>query len=860
MATSISKTSVAVGMDASAFKTGAESLKGYFKDIGASAGKLVGVLGLTAFTIGGIKAGIEGSLGKVVAFEKTQAILEAIGTSAGSSKESIANLVSTLSAITGRNDEAGKALGDMARKMMSVGFSAAETDKLVTSFYKTAKSVPGEMGQTVGMLEKMAIQMDEMGFVELGQFKALAELGLPIIDIFAEKISEMRGVVVSTDEVVAQLKLAQQTGGASGITTQEQLQIFAGLGDSKKVQAQAEAVGNTFAGAMGKAKGEISLLFFEIGKAINAFFGGTKTYVSLFQTITAGVKAAREQVELLTLVFANNRQWIEDFKNGIDILVVAFFRGFEVMGQQLVESGNLIADWFGSFVENIPAMENALGGFFSSAASMASNFFSSIGSGFNSAISGIRGIFTDTISGGVGLITGSLSMVGGLFVSIAGGFKSLLNTLTFGLSNAIGGFAVSVMKFTGWLTARFFEAYYNIFKGLAGFVGSGIAYVVTGFASLFGKIVSGLASVIGSVVGPVVKFAGWIGARFAEAYYNIFKGLLNFITMGFSNKVIDSISGIASSMTSAFVGVISSVTSAISGSASAIGGFFTSATKPVEDTTGAIKGMATATDTGTERVSYMQAIFKGFGEYMTDFSNNFQAIFSVWDVLMESFGDGVSNVTNIWEGMYEIIQTIKTAAQVGFLVIYELGVKSVNGVLKVFEDMAAFTTKWIDKFSYGLSSILESIGLVSKGTTDAMLAQDKARGNVGYNLGRFDAVSPSEARQNIQNQAEEERRARIKMYNERKLGLNKDLPTAENPDFARGKGGSGGAQLAAPTLLSAGGAEEYKLIVERNNAKLMDGAKKTNDLLEQANGHLETIAGNRPIAPATTVVPMIPRG
>jgi len=626
MATSISKTSVAVGMDASAFKTGAESLKGYFKDIGASAGKLVGILGLTAFTIGGIKAGIEGSLGKVVAFEKTQAILEAIGKTAGDSKESIAILVNTLSNITGRSDESGKALGDMARKMMSIGFSAAETEKLVTSFYKTAKAVPGEIGQTYSMLEKMALQLDEMGFIEFGQFKALAELGLPIMDIFAQKISEMRGVVVSTEEVVAQLKLAQATGGASGITTQEQLQVFAGLGDSEAIQAQAEAVGNTFAGAMGKAKGEISLMFFEIGKAINAFFGGTKTYVSLFQTITAGVKAAREQVELLTLVFANNRQWIEDFKNGIEILVVAFFRGFEVMGQQLVESKKLIGEWFDTFKNN------------------------------------------DSVS-----------------------------------------------------------------------------------------------------------------RRLDEA---------------------------------------------------------------------------------AAKTNLMTELFKGFGEYMTDFASNFEAIFSVWDVLMASFGDGVSNVTNIWEGMYEILQTIKTAAQVGFLVIYELGVKSVNGILKVFEDMAAFTTKWIDKFSYGLSSILESIGLVSKGTTDAMLAQDKARGNVGYNLGRFDAVSPSEARQNIQNQAEEERRARIKMYNERKLGLNKDLPTAENPDFARGKGGAGGAgsQIAAPTLLSAGGAEEYKLIVERNNAKLMDGAKKTNDLLEQANGHLETIAGNRPIAPAMTVVPMIPRG
>lgn len=623
MATSISKTSVAVGMDASAFKSGAESLKGYFKDIGATAGKLVGVLGLASLSISGIKAGIEGSLGKVIAFEKTQAILEAIGKTAGDSKESVATLVSTLSTITGRNDEAGKALGDMARKMMSIGFSAAETEKMVNSFYKAAKASPAEIGETYSTLEKMALNLDEFGFVSLKQYKAVAQLGIPIMEILASKISEMRGVVVTAENVAAQLKISQETGGASGITTQEQLQVLGGLGDSELVQAQAEAVGNTFAGAMGKAKGEISLMFFEIGKAINAFFGGTKTYVTLFKMITAGVKAVREQVELLGSVFANNRQWIDDFKHGIDILVVAFFRGFEVMGEQLMESKRLIGEWFDSFKNN------------------------------------------DSFS-----------------------------------------------------------------------------------------------------------------KRLDEA--------------------------------------------------------------------------ATKTNLMTE-------IFKGFGEYMTDFASNFEAIFEVWNVILDSFGDGVNNVTNIWEGMYEILQTIKTAAQVGFLVIYELGVKSINGILKVFEDMAAFTTKWVDKFSYGLSSILESIGLVSKGTTDAMMAQDKARGNVGYNLGRFDSVSPSEARQNIQNQAEEERRARIKMYNERKLGLNKDLPNAENPDFARGKGGAAGAQLAAPTLLSAGGAEEYKLIVERNNAKLMDGTKLTNNLLEQANGHLEKIAGNKPIAPALTVVPLIPR-
>lgn len=629
MATSIAKTSVAVGMDASAFKTGAESLKGYFKDIGATAGKLIGVLGLASLSFSGIKAGIEGSLGKVIAFEKTQAILEAIGKTAGDSKESVAGLVSTLSTITGRNDEAGKALGDMARKMMSIGFSAAETEKMVNSFYNAAKASPAEIGETYSTLQNMALNLDEFGFVSLKQYKAVAQLGIPIMEAMAAKISEMRGVTVTAEEVAAQLKLAQATGGASGITTQEQLQVLAGLGDSELVKAQIEAIGNTFAGAMGKAKGEISLMFFEIGKAINAFFGGTKTYVSIFKMITAGVKAAREQVELLGQVFANNRQWVDDFKRGIDILVVAFFRGFEVMGEQLVESKKIIGNWFDDLIN--PAYESAT----------------------------------------------------------------------------------------------------------------------------------------------------------------------------------------------------------------------------------SIKGITTETGAATAKVNYLQEIFKGFGEYMTDFSNNFQAIFKVFEVITDSFGNDVYRVTNIWEGMYEIIQTIKTAAQVGFLAIGEIGVNSINGILKVFEDLASFTQKWIDKFSYGLGRIGEAMGLLAKGTADMMVSEDLKRGDPRFNFGRLNGSNMAEARANLQAQAEEERRARLQMYNERKKAADQAKAGMENPDFARNKGA--GAQLAAPTLLSAGGAEEYKLIVERNNAKLMDGTKKTNELLEQANDHLEQIAQNRPVAPSVTVVPLIGR-
>jgi len=252
----------------------------------------------------------------------------------------------------------------------------------------------------------------------------------------------------------------------------------------------------------------------------------------------------------------------------------------------------------------------------------------------------------------------------------------------------------------------------------------------------------------------------------------------------------------------------------------------------------------------------MTELFKGFGEYMTDFASNFEAIFEVWNVILDSFGDGVENVTNIWEGMYEILQTIKTAAQVGFLAIAEIGINSMNGILAVFEEIAEFTQKWIDKFTYGLAAIAEALGIVNKGTTDAAMAQD--RGRAGTNLGRIGTEGMAEGRAQIQAQAEEERRARIKMYNERKLGLDKDKPKpGEDPTFNRGKGSAAGAQLAAPTLLTAGGTEEYKLIMERNNAKLQDGTKGTNDRLDKVNDHLEVIAGNRPLAPRNITTTLI---
>jgi hypothetical protein len=674
MATSISKTSVAVGMDASAFKAGAEGLKASFSGITSTAGKLVGVLGLAALSIGGIKAGIEASFGKVISFEKTQTMLETFGKMAGDSKESVAGLVSTLSTITGRNDEAGHALGDMARKMMGVGFSAAETEKLVTSFYKTAKASPAEITETYESLGKLALTLKDVGAVTMKQYKSVVMLGIPIFEIMAAKINEKgKGAITTAKEIAAQIKLSEETGGASGFGADQQLGVLADLGDSKEVTALIAAAGGTFAGAYKKSKEEISLMFFEIGKAINAFFGGTKTYVTLFKMITNGVHSVRDQIELLGEVFANNRQWIEDFKHGIQILVIAFFRGFEVMGEQLVASKAIIKGWFSSFIENIPAIEKAIGGFFANAKGMASEFFSDVAAGF-----------------------------------------------------------------TQWAT--------------------------------YGAI-------------------------------------------------------------------------------------------PAEKSTAAIKDMATATDTGTERISYMQEIFKGFGEYMTEFGNNFEAIFSVWDVLMESFGDGVSNVTNIWEGMYEVFQTLKTAFHVGLIAIAEIGVNSINGILAVFEEMAAFTQKWLDKFSYGLTNILEAIGLVSKGTTDAAMAQDKARGNVGFDLGRISTAGMAEGRDQLLAEAKARREANIRMYNERKFGLDKDKPEGEKSELFKGKGGGGsggaGSQVSAPTLIAQGGAEEYKLIVERHNAKLQDGTKGTNDRLDKVNDHLEVIASNRPLPPRNTTTTLI---
>jgi len=440
-----------VGLDASKFKAGADSLKGYFSEITSMAGKLVGTLGLSYLGLQGTIEGVKASFGKVMAFEKTQAAIEAVAGGAEKAKA----LVATLSEITGRNEQQGTALANMARKFINIGMSADEANALVKSFYKAAKAGPDEVTETYAKLENLAIQIEERGVAPIKAWINISKAGIPIFEVMASVLTKNLGRVVTSQEAVKMLEggaidaaTALQTMAELGGNNSTKLldnaakklkenivtignvnigqnldnaakklkedgaiiyEIFQEMGDkglpvfevmasvltknigklistkeainmvrsgavdaatalqtiesmngSAKTQAAVNAMGYTMAGAMKKAKEEISLYFFEIGKLFNFVTGGTKTYVTLFKAVAATVSWMRNQVATLPEFLMSTTQWIPNFIAGVKFLWASFLEGlkqsamgWQMIGKSIVETFGMSSTSFGGLGETV---------------------------------------------------------------------------------------------------------------------------------------------------------------------------------------------------------------------------------------------------------------------------------------------------------------------------------------------------------------------------------------------------------------------------------------------------------------------------------------------------------------------------
>lgn len=596
----ITTASVKVGLDASKFKAGVDGLKEHISGITSTATKMIGLLGIGYLGLQGTIEGVKASFGKVMAFEKTQAAIEAVAGGAEKAK----NLVATLSEITGRNEEQGTALANMARKFINIGMSADEANALVKSFYKAAKAGPDEVTETYAKLENLAIQIEERGVAPIKAWINISKAGIPIFDVMASVLTKNLGRVVTSQEAVKMLE-----GGAIDASTA--LQALSQVGSDPRTQKAVTAMGSTMAGAMKKAKEEISLYFFEIGKLMNYLSGGTKTYVNLFKGITAAVHYLRMQVAALPA-------FLEDHFDFSFITMGNFIYGLKFL-------------WM-SFVE-----------------------------GLNQSLK-------------------------------------------------------------GWMM---------------------------------------------------------LWKSFNE-------------TFGYSSEKVNS---------------------------------FSEATK---------------------------------------------ALGYIFTTIVQDFGLDLRKVNNIWEGIYETFLLFKEAAQLGFLAIGQIGVKAMNELLNLTEQLLKKYDKLTDKIAMALGKGANKLGLVDDQTLKFLAEDNKRRQNAAQpNLGRFDETSIEQARQDMLNQFKAEREKRLeeskKKAEERKKKQEEEEQKFQRDSLARGGMGN---QPTAPSLLTRGGADEYKLLVERQQGSLVDLAKqqidetaKTNQILENVrDGMVDNATAIRQLQPAAPILGLIPQG
>lgn len=381
----ITTASVKVGLDASKFKAGVDGLKGYMSDITSTATKMIGLLGIGYLGLQGTIEGVKASFGKVMAFEKQQAAIEAVAGGAEKAKA----LVATLSEITGRNEEQGTALANMARKFINIGMSADEANALVKSFYKAAKAGPDEVTETYAKLENLAIQIEERGVAPIKAWINISKAGIPIFDVMASVLTKNLGRVVTSQEAVKMLE-----GGAIDASTA--LQTLSQVGSDPRTQKAVTAMGYTMAGAMKKAKEEISLYFFEIGKFLNYITGGTKTYVTLFKGITSVVHWMREQIAALPDFLETRMNFIPAFINGLKFLWESFIVGSKLVLSTSAEGwmmiGRFIVDIYNSGINGLEKLSQSG----SSISAMVKAMFDGFGeylSGFGESVAAIGYIF-----------------------------------------------------------------------------------------------------------------------------------------------------------------------------------------------------------------------------------------------------------------------------------------------------------------------------------------------------------------------------------------------------------------------------------------------------------------------------------
>jgi hypothetical protein len=378
MASAITTASVKVGLDASQFKSGVSNLKNSLggidntfsklgKDLfGFIKGNVASLAGLAG--LGGLGVMLKKGFDAKQVFEKNSLAIKAFGDSAGD----LDPLLNTLRQITFRNSEMGETAGEAARKLLSAGYSGKEAAALIKSFGAAAKASPEEAKMVFDKLTDTMLELKNSGVAQSADFKKLQELGLPVYDLLAKRLSDVNGRMINSAEAAEMLQRGM-------VSSKDAIIALGSASSDPRIMALQSSMKATLPGAIGNLKGEINTFFANLVSGFDQATGATSILANGINKVAEWIKALTPNVETTVAIIKEN--W--------EGLGTVFAETGSFIGQSFLEGLKQIKDWFtesyGKLGELAGGATTNLGGLYETAKGFLNEFGSTSETVWNSA-------------------------------------------------------------------------------------------------------------------------------------------------------------------------------------------------------------------------------------------------------------------------------------------------------------------------------------------------------------------------------------------------------------------------------------------------------------------------------------------
>lgn len=358
----------------------------------------------------------------VMAFANTEEILTRIKGLAG--EAAATKLGGVMNEIANQGRIAQDVVGKLATGFLGLGVSSADAARLVESFGRTSLVAGSGASEVFTKLGDVAQNMMRTGQVSKDDFAALAAMNLPVYDALAQRLSNVTGQAVSTQQAID--LLAQGAVGAH-----DAINAIASMSSNADVIKQSEAQAGTLKGIYARLAGEVEGFFTQFGLVIvdaldlKGFSNGLINFVQNlrinFDSLVPALKNIGMVLSVVRDVLFQAFQGLVSFfttMGGADVAVGSIENVRAVViafAQQSLNAMKLLFAYTSNMVEQLI---NSLGGI-----EKAGKVLAMAGAGFATGftVAGLAGL----VAGPVGGVT---AVGGGLITMLTAGVTEYLST------------------------------------------------------------------------------------------------------------------------------------------------------------------------------------------------------------------------------------------------------------------------------------------------------------------------------------------------------------------------------------------------------------------------------------------------